>query len=72
MFLVSKWDYIKWGLITALILISSLYYIGDYPGMWYDEGVFSNVAMNLAIYGHYATTIISGNQFNDFNSGIIA
>jgi len=66
----GNWKYIKWGLIIALIVISCLYQISDYPRMWYDEGVFSMVAANLATYRHYATTIISGHQFLDFDPGI--
>jgi len=63
-------NYISYAFLVLLILIGSCFNITNYPRFWYDEGVFSQVASNLARYGHYATTIISGQKFSDFNSGI--
>ncbi len=63
-------NFVSYALLVILILIGSCFNITNYPRFWYDEGVFSQVASNLARYGHYATTIISGQSFSDFNSGI--
>jgi hypothetical protein len=55
------------GLLCALILIGSFYNLANYPTIWWDEGIFSEVAANLAQHGRYAFTVESPNQLNDLD-----
>jgi hypothetical protein len=60
------------GLLGVLILIGSFYNLANYPTIWWDEGIFSEVAANLAQHGRYAFTVQSPNQLNDLDFRISA
>ena len=60
------------GLLCVLILIGSFYNLANYPTIWWDEGIFSEAAANLAQHGRYAFTVQSPNQLNDLDFRISA
>jgi hypothetical protein len=55
------------GLLCVLILIGSFYNLANYPTIWWDEGIFSEAAANLAQQGRYAFTVQSPNQLHDLD-----
>jgi hypothetical protein len=59
-------------LLGALILIGSFYNLANYPTIWWDEAIFSEVAANLVQHGRYAFTVQSPNQLVDFDFRISA
>ncbi len=58
-----------WGglALCALVLLGSFYNLANYPTIWWDEGIFSETAANLAQHGRYAFTIQSPDQLNDLD-----
>ncbi len=59
-------------LLCVLILIGSFYNLANYPTIWWDEGIFSEAAANLAQHGRYAFTVQSPNQLSDLDFRISA
>jgi len=58
-----------WGgvLLGALVLVGSFYNLANYPTIWWDEGIFSETAANLAQQGRYAFTVQSPDQLSDLD-----
>jgi hypothetical protein len=58
-----------WGglVLCILILLGSFYNLANYPTIWWDEGIFSETAANLAQHGRYAFTVQSPDQLNDLD-----
>ena len=58
-----------WGglVLCVLILLGSFYNLANYPTIWWDEGIFSETAANLAQHGRYAFTVQSPDQLNDLD-----
>ncbi|MGO8762291.1 MAG: ArnT family glycosyltransferase [Desulfobaccales bacterium] len=59
-------------LLCVLILIGSFYNLANYPTIWWDEGIFSEAAANLAQHGRYAFTVQSPNRLSDLDFRISA
>ncbi len=59
-------------LLAALVLLGSYYNLAHYPAVWWDEGIFSETAANLAQRGRYAFTEQSPDKLNDFDYRISA
>jgi 4-amino-4-deoxy-L-arabinose transferase-like glycosyltransferase len=65
----SRWLTIcLWVVVTAC----SFYNLSNFPTLWWDEGIFSETAANLAQHGRYAMTIQSPDQLQDFDNRISA
>jgi 4-amino-4-deoxy-L-arabinose transferase-like glycosyltransferase len=60
---------VVWGGIAlwVLILTGSFYNLANYPTIWWDEGIFSNAAANLAEHGRYASTLQSPDKLHDLD-----
>jgi len=59
-------------LLGLLILIGSFYNLANYPTIWWDEGIFSETAANLAQHDRYAFTVQSPDQLSDLDFRISA
>ncbi len=55
------------GVLCVLILIGCFYNLANYPTIWWDEGIFSEAAANLAQHGRYAFTVQSPDQLKDLD-----
>lgn len=54
-------------LLTAVLAAATLYNLGNYPALWWDEAIFSETAANLAERGRYAFTVQSPDQLSDLD-----
>ncbi len=57
--MIETWGYKKyfWLMIGVLALFIALYHFDTAPGFWFDEGIASQVAKNIAFNGIYGTQI---------------
>ncbi len=55
------------AVLAALILLGSFYNLANYPTIWWDEGIFSETAANLAQHGRYAFTEQSPDKLSDLD-----
>jgi 4-amino-4-deoxy-L-arabinose transferase-like glycosyltransferase len=53
--------------LAAVLAAASLYHLGTYPALWWDEAIFSETAANLAVHGRYAFTVQSPGQLSDLD-----